>query len=109
VDADRDLRSPRRYGELQLDDVLTDLDPAREVSDGLRLLGQVQGLTLWGPPDFREVVAFTPPHRHAVCLEPYTCTTDAINLQQRGVDAGWRTLAPGATWNGVIEMVLAAV
>ena len=26
--------------------------------------------------------------RAAVCLEPYTCVTDAINLQPRGVDAG---------------------
>ena len=29
-----------------------------------------------------------PPHREAICLEPYTCTTDAINLQQQGVNAG---------------------
>jgi aldose 1-epimerase len=55
-------------------------------------------------PDFRELVAFTPPHRQAVCLEPYTCTTDAINLQQAGIDAGWRVLAPGASWSGDVEL-----
>ena len=38
------------------------------------------------------------------CVEPYTCVTDAINLQARGVDAGWLTLAPGQRWNGVVEM-----
>jgi aldose 1-epimerase len=109
VDAARDLRAPRRYGDLQLDDVLTGLEAGHARADGMRELGQVQGLTLWASPAFREVVAFTPPHRQAVCLEPYTCTTDAVNLQQRGVDAGWLTLAPGATWAGVVEMVLAAV
>jgi aldose 1-epimerase len=34
-------------------------------------------------------------------MEPYTCVTDAINLQQRGIDAGWRVLQPGdefLTW-----------
>ena len=55
-------------------------------------------------PSFRELVAFTPPHRHAVALEPYTCTPDAINLQQRGVDAGWRVLDAGQEWSAVVEM-----
>lgn len=49
---------------------------------------------------FRDQVIFTPPHREAVCLEPYTCITDAINLQQQGVDAGLIVLPPGATWEG---------
>jgi aldose 1-epimerase len=108
VDTARDLRSPRRFGDLQLDDVLTDLDPARPEREGLRLMGRVQQLTLWATPNIREVVAFTPPHRHAVCLEPYTCTTDAINLQQRGVDAGWQTLGPREWAYVVVELTLAA-
>jgi len=45
--------------------------------------------------EFRELVAFTPTHGRSVCLEPYTCATDAANLQARGVDAGWDVLAPG--------------
>jgi aldose 1-epimerase len=50
---------------------------------------------------FRELVVYTPPHGRSVCLEPYTCTTDAIHLVEQGVDGGWRVLAPGAefrTW-----------
>ena len=50
---------------------------------------------------FRELVAFTPPTRASVCLEPYTCITDAVDLQPQGIDAGWRVLAPGdeiRTW-----------
>ena len=56
--------------------------------------------------EFRELVVFTPPWTDAVCLEPYTCVTDAINLQEQGVDAGWRELGPGKTWE--TEIVIRA-
>ena len=49
---------------------------------------------------FRDYVIFRPPHREAVCLEPYTCITDAINLHQQGIDAGLLVLSPGETWEG---------
>jgi aldose 1-epimerase len=110
VDAARDLRTPRRFPELTLDDVFTDLPSGGSSHDELVPFGSVRqsdlslGLSVLTSPDFRELVAFTPPHRHAVCLEPYTCTTDAINLQLRGVDAGWRVLAPGERWSGVVEL-----
>ena len=52
--------------------------------------------------DFRELVLFTPGHRQAMCLEPYTCATDAINLHQRGVDAGWRVLPSGESWSAEV-------
>jgi aldose 1-epimerase len=54
--------------------------------------------------DFQELVAFTPPWTSAICLEPYTCTTDAINLQQQGFEAGLRILQPGETWTGCIDI-----
>ena len=60
-------------------------------------------LEIWTTGDFREIVLFTPPHRNAVCVEPYTCVTDAVNLQANGVDAGWRELAPEEQWTGVVE------
>jgi aldose 1-epimerase len=108
VDAARDLNRPRRYAELKLDDVLTDL-PAGPAASGLRECARVQGapgvtLRLLASADFREMVVFTPPHRLAFAAEPYTCTTDAINLQQRGTDAGLRVLAPGGSWSSVVEM-----
>ena len=34
-------------------------------------------------PEFRELVVFTPPHGRSVCLEPYTCVSDAANLTNR--------------------------
>ena len=112
LDPARDLRAPRPFADLQLDDVLTDLPTAPTEPDGLRDHGVLRSggetLTLRGSPAFRELVVFTPPHRQAFCVEPYTCTTDAINLQQRGVDAGLLTLPPGGRWSAVIEMRLGA-
>lgn len=58
-------------------------------------------MTQRNPGSFRELVLYTPPNREAVCFEPYTCVTDAVNLEQNGVDAGWQILGPGercATW-----------
>ena len=47
---------------------------------------------------FRELVVFVPPHDDTlVAVEPYTQTTDAINLEARGVDAGLRVLKPGGS------------
>ena len=54
-------------------------------------------------PAFRELVLFTPAHRKAVCLEPYTCPTDAVNLAARGLNVGWRVLAPAEIWRAVVE------
>jgi aldose 1-epimerase len=105
IDAARDLRAPRPARELQLDDVFTDLPSDRVNAEGLVCRGRVGRVELWTSVTFRELVAFTPPHRQAVCLEPYTCTTDAANLQARGVDAGWQSLAPGQRWSSAFEMV----
>lgn len=109
VDARRDLNQPRPFTEVQVDDVLTDLPPRAPRADGLIERAVVKGsagrpLRLFCDPAFREMVVFTPPHRQAFCVEPYTCTTDAINLHAAGLDAGWLELAPGATWSAAIEL-----
>src|SRR5262249_35101505 len=99
ADSARDLRTPRRFDELQLDNIYTDLDENAESGDLGILRGQLTypghgRLRIWTSKSFREMVVFTPPHRKAICLEPYTCTTDAVNLQARGIDAGWQSLPP---------------
>jgi aldose 1-epimerase len=106
VDAARDLRTPRPVAELSLDDVLhcpaPRGDPAYRGSV-FRAPG-AELVRLETSASFGELVVFTPPHRQAVCLEPYTCTTDAINLQAQGVDAGWRALEPGGRWTGGVGL-----
>jgi aldose 1-epimerase len=108
VDAACDLNQPRRFGELNVDTVLTDLPAANGERPERAALQGVPGaaLRLHAGPEFRDLVIFTPPHRQAFCLEPYTCTTDAINLQARGIEAGWRVLPPGQRWRAVVELTI---
>jgi aldose 1-epimerase len=65
-------------------------------------------LQVWADEAFRELVLFTPPHRQALCIEPYTCATDAMHLDAQGIDAGWRVLEPGGEWSAVVEFRWAA-
>jgi aldose 1-epimerase len=52
---------------------------------------------------FRELVLFTPPHRQAVAIEPYTCSADASNLAARGIHTGWQVIAQGERWATHLE------
>ncbi|MBY0232132.1 MAG: aldose 1-epimerase [Gemmataceae bacterium] len=109
VDAGRDLNRPRLLSSLELDDVLTDLPKRAGRMDGLIEraalgIGEGQPLRMFCSPAFREMVVYTPPHRQAFAVEPYTCTTDAVNLQARGLDAGWLVLPPGEQWKASVEL-----
>ena len=53
---------------------------------------------------FRECVIYNPPHRQAVCLEPYTCVPDCFRLRTQGVDAGLRILEPGDALTAKVRM-----
>lgn len=99
VDSVRDLTTPRAVSALTLDDVYTGFDLVGEGKPMARRgwlqeqgIGRVE---VWTSPRFRELVVFTPEHRQAICLEPYTCATDAINLHAAGIDAGLIVLPPG--------------
>lgn len=45
--------------------------------------------------DYPCAVIYTPGHREALCIEPYTCIPDPFRLEASGIDTGLRTLAPG--------------
>lgn len=45
--------------------------------------------------EYRAIVVYTPPHREAVCIEPYTCVPDPFWLTSQGHDVGLRILPPG--------------
>ena len=105
-----DLRQGASLAGRKLDDVLTDLRSDGDmietsVTDPRAGLRMVQSF----PKDFRELVVFTPPWTAAVCMEPYTCVTDAINLQQQGLDAGWRTLDAGGSFTTQIVIRVESV
>lgn len=107
---DGQLKDSPAFNTLKLDDLYTGVQSNAGVVD-CRIVDESSGLQVVQRCDdsFREIVAFTPPWTTAVCLEPYTCTTDAINLQQRGVDAGLQVLAPGGSWKGWIEIAAGRV
>jgi aldose 1-epimerase len=93
VDDRLDFRKGQPRNHLKLDDVLTGL--AYEGDRGTcRLVDQALNaeFRLSFDRNFRELVVFTPPADGVIAVEPYTQTTDAINLDARGIDAGLRRL-----------------
>jgi aldose 1-epimerase len=101
VSGDRDLREGQELRELKFDDVYTDLE-VREGQISGAVIDPAAGLQITQTTDaaFRELVVFTPPHGRSVCLEPYTCVTDAIHMPEPAV-SGLQVLVPGGefkTW-----------
>jgi aldose 1-epimerase len=47
---------------------------------------------------------YNPPHREAVCIEPYTTIPDAFTLAERGIEPHLKVLAPGKTFRTRIEI-----
>ena len=90
-----------RFAEMQFDDVFTGLQFAGELCL-CRIVDPRSGVRLAIEFDrtFRECVVYTPPHRQAVCIEPYTCVPNASELQAAGVDWGLRVLQPGEAFQG---------
>jgi aldose 1-epimerase len=94
VDARLDFRKGQPMQGLKLDDVLTGL--THEGGQAVcRLVDESLGaeLRMICDQNTRELVVFTPPWAPGVlAIEPYTQTTDAINLAARGIDGGLRVL-----------------
>ena len=98
-----DFRRPKAVGDLQLDTLFAIPSQGAEPFATLGHRSEPGRLSIYASESFREVLLFTPPHRKAVAIEPYTCTTDAANLSGAGVDCGWRTLAPGEVVTGALR------
>ena len=111
VDERVDFRSGKPMSDPKVDDVLTGLQPNAEGFVVCRLIDDAIGAEFrigFEAAHFREVVVFRPPYADdVIAVEPYTQTTDAINLQPRGVDAGLRVLRPGEQESMRIAMATA--
>lgn len=107
-----DLRNGRSMHGLKADDVLTDLGhdaDGKTVCILSDLDNQVQ-VQLVTDRDFRELVLFTPSwNNRALAIEPYTQTTDAINLASKGIDGGLRVLEPGASAELSMTIAIGAI
>jgi aldose 1-epimerase len=95
------------FGESQLDDVFTDLT-SRDGRVVCRLLDGVnqRRLSIIFGEAFSHCVVFNPPHREAICIEPYTCVPDAYTLAERGIETGVRILAPRELFQVELELRL---
>lgn len=101
------LAEGRRFGDCHLDNALTGLHcvdgkcvtSVHDPADASTLL-QIFDETL------PHCVVYTPPHREAICMEPYTCVPDAFRLEADGVKTGLRRLKPGHSYQTTIEIRL---
>lgn len=84
-----------RFADMQFDDVFTDL----VFVDGkcVSTLDDPEArarLSLEFDSSFHECVVYTPPHREAICIEPYTCLPGVLEV-----------LAPGAAVRHQVDIV----
>lgn len=101
VNGDRDFRAGRALGDTTLDDVFTGVATVNgRGATVYRDPAAAAEVVVEADPSFRELVIYAPPGRPLLCIEPYTCTTNAFNLQPEGHDAGLLELGPGASWRG---------
>lgn len=103
------------FSETQLDDVFGELtatpgpDGKQHVVATIEDAANGRRLTVSYDAAFAHCVLFNPPHREAICIEPYSCVPDTYNLTERGISAGLLTLAPGEKFSASMRVALEAV
>lgn len=99
------LAGTMRFADMQFDDVFTGLTAADgAVRTTIEDPHTGRTLELTFDAAFRECVIYNPPHREAVCIEPYTCVPDTYELQATGIDAGLRLLEPRGSFRTWFEI-----
>ena len=101
-----DLRNGQPFEKLKLDHVFTDVELVDGVSRcRIENRDTGYGMVMESDAQFRELVVYTPPARDAICFEPYTCPTDAINLEAKGIPAGVVVLSPEETFSATVRIL----
>jgi aldose 1-epimerase len=96
------------FGDIQFDNAFGGLQAEEDgrIRSTIRDPSSQRSLSMTFDAAFREIVVYTPPHREAVCIEPYTCVPNVMALDSDGVDAGLRILRPGEQLRTVIEIAV---
>ena len=102
------LNTPRPIGELSLDHVFTDLISGKYAEIQYTTLGFK--VVLKTSEDFTHTVVYTG-HKNAVCIENQTCSTDAINLYNRGFEneSHILNLPPKKSHSGTVAYFVSAL
>jgi aldose 1-epimerase len=100
------LTAGRPLNDHQFDTIFTDLRPDAHGLLRTKLTDPTNGRTVTQTFDacFTQCVVYTPPHRQAICLEPYTCVPDAIRLAAEGHKTGLQILQPGESRQTTIRL-----
>ena len=94
-----------RFEEMTFDDVFSGL-----VFDGGNCVSQIVDpesntqLLLRFDQTFRELVVYTPSHREAICVEPYTCVPGMLGMELPDIDFGLRVLQPNESFTARVEL-----
>lgn len=90
------LAAGLNFPDTKLDDVFTDVEFTNHTATATIADGR-SGRTLEVAFDdhFSQCVVYNPPHREAICIEPYTCLPDQFAMAEQGIIAAPQTLAPG--------------
>jgi aldose 1-epimerase len=108
----RDAESFQRgllFGDMQFDNAFGGLQADQQgvIRSSIHDPASLRTLTLTFDNTFRELVVYTPGHREAVCIEPYTCVPNAVELYGEGIDSGLRVLNPGESLTTWMEIEVA--
>jgi aldose 1-epimerase len=103
---DQPLATGMRLDEHQFDTVFKISQPGADKLVSTRLSDPSTGrvLTQTFGRAFTQCVIYTPGHRQAICLEPYTCVPDAIRLAAVGHETGLQILQPSQSFETTIKM-----
>lgn len=101
------LKEGRPFAQLTLDNVF-DHGPTGEGDQGESLrvatiAGATSRLEVRYDTDYPFCIVYTPAHREAICIEPYTCLPGSVAKGREGLKTGLRVLAPGEKWRTAVE------
>ncbi|MGD9720981.1 MAG: aldose 1-epimerase [Pirellulales bacterium] len=100
-----ELSAGMPFGKMELDNVFGGLAfENHRAAASVRDPGSKRAMTMTFDDQNTACVVYNPPHRQAVCIEPYTTAPDAFYLQSQGIDPHLRVLAPGASFRTRIEI-----
>jgi aldose 1-epimerase len=104
--AEQSLADGLRLNDHPFDTVLTGVRPDADGQVRTRLADPASGRTLTQTFDaaFTQCVIYTPPHREAICVEPYTCVPDAIRLAAERHETGLQVLQPGESFETIVRI-----
>jgi aldose 1-epimerase len=106
VRPDQPFANGLRLVDHQFDTIFTGVQSDADGHVRTRLVDPANGRTLTQTfsSDFTQCVVYTPGHRQAICVEPYTCVPDAIRLAAERYETGLQVFTPGETFATTIRI-----